>query len=218
METTLKRIKKYVDFKRITNQNFEKTIGFSNGAFATQLKNNKTIGVDKLENILTTYPEINPEWLLTGNGEMLKSEKEVFKNYLKKESDVPELHLIPIDAMAGHGEGGVEVMDFEGEIFKVPTFRGAEFLISVKGTSMYPKYNSGDIVACKKIPINDLFFQWNKVYVLDTIQGAIIKRIKKGSDENHILLVSENAKYDPFELHLSSINAVSIVMGVIRLE
>ncbi len=71
---TLQRIKEYIDFKGITNQKFEIEIGFSNGAFGTQLKKNKTIGVDKLENILIKYPDINVEWLLTGKGEMIKKE------------------------------------------------------------------------------------------------------------------------------------------------
>ena len=65
--------------------------------------------------------------------------------------------------------------------------------------------------------LNDIFFQWNKVYVLDTEQGALIKRIKKGS-EGHILIVSDNKDYEPVELHLSKIHAIAIVVGVIRLE
>ena len=80
------------------------------------------------------------------------------------------------------------------------------------------KYNSGDLVACKKLVITDIFFQWNKVYVLDTEQGALIKRVKKGSRDNYILLISDNQNYDPFELHLSKIFAVALVVGVIRLE
>lgn len=70
--TTLQRIKQFTDFKGVTNQAFEKSVGFSNGAFASQLKNNRTIGIDKLENILRVYPDVNPSWLLTGEGEMLK--------------------------------------------------------------------------------------------------------------------------------------------------
>uniref|UniRef100_UPI0039A5F730 hypothetical protein n=1 Tax=Ornithobacterium rhinotracheale TaxID=28251 RepID=UPI0039A5F730 len=70
---TLQRIKEYIDYKGITNKEFEINVGFSNGAFASQLKRGRTIGVDKLENILSSYPEISPEWLLTGKGEMLKS-------------------------------------------------------------------------------------------------------------------------------------------------
>ncbi|WP_394330290.1 S24 family peptidase [Vaginella massiliensis] len=54
--------------------------------------------------------------------------------------------------------------------------------------------------------------------MLDTNQGALIKRIHKGQDNEHITLVSENEKYEPFELHLSQIYAVAIVIGVVRLE
>lgn len=126
--------------------------------------------------------------------------------------------LIPINAMAGAMMGEQTVMEYECERYVVPLFKGAEFLIPVKGSSMYPKYSSGDIVACKRVPMTDLFFQWNKVYVLDTNQGALIKRIKRGSDSEHILIVSDNEAYEPFELPIRCIYNVAIVIGVIRLE
>jgi len=127
------------------------------------------------------------------------------------------LPLIPLDAMAGYANGDTQVMDHESERFIVPTFKGADFLIAVRGSSMYPKYNSGDIVACKRLTI-DAFFQWNKVYVLDTNQGALIKRVGKGQDHDHVLIISDNEKYEPFELSRADIHALAIVMGVIRLE
>jgi len=82
-ENTIKRIKQYIDFKGIKISAFEKEIGMSNGSFASQLKNNKTIGVDKLENILKKYPELSPEWLLTGKGDMvtMNSLNEASVNY-----------------------------------------------------------------------------------------------------------------------------------------
>ena len=126
--------------------------------------------------------------------------------------------LLPIDAMAGALTDEQAVLEYECERYVVPIFKGADFLISVRGTSMYPKYSSGDIVVCKRIPMTDLFFQWNKVYVLDTKQGALIKRIKPGKDQKHVLIVSDNEKYEPFELPYTALNAVAIVIGVIRLE
>lgn len=126
--------------------------------------------------------------------------------------------LIPIEAMAGALTCEQTVLEYECERYVVPAFKGADFLIPVKGSSMYPKYSSGDIVACQRVAMSDLFFQWNKVYVIDTNQGALIKRIKPGSDKNHILIVSDNEKYDPFELPISAIHAVALVIGVIRLE
>lgn len=137
-----------------------------------------------------------------------------------KPSEQPNegIPLIPLDAMAGAALGELQIMEYECERYVVPMFRGAEYLIPVKGDSMQPKYTSGDVVACKNIPLNDLFFEWNRPYVIDTKLGAMIKRIRKGKDDDHVLVVSENTDYEPFELHKSQINAVALVVGVIRLE
>ncbi|WP_208012140.1 hypothetical protein [Flavobacterium psychrotolerans] len=86
---TLKRIKIYIDYKGFSVMFFEKEVGMSNGSFASQLKKNKTIGVDKLENILKKYPEINPEWLLTGKGSMLKDQ-------LKEENSSEGLNVVQL--------------------------------------------------------------------------------------------------------------------------
>ena len=83
---------------------------------------------------------------------------------------------------------------------------------------MQPTYYSGDLVACQRVPLNDLFFQWNKTYVLDTAQGPLIKRIRRGSDEQHVLIVSDNPEYEPFELSKDQFHGVALVRGLVRLE
>lgn len=177
-------------------------------AFITQLAQGKrSIPDDKIAKI-----KANKAW----NTTMLKNEIIPVKAS-RIDSSCEGIPLIPISAMAGFGEGDMQVLECECERFVVPTFRDAEFLIQVKGSSMYPKYSSGDIVACKKLPV-DTFFQWNKVYVLDTVQGALIKRVKKSEKNDRLLIVSDNPKYDPFELKRSEIHSVAIVIGVIRLE
>ena len=74
MSGALIRIKQYLDLKGISVRAFELKCGFSNGSFASQLKNGKTIGIDRLENILNAFPDINIEWLLTGKGSMAKTD------------------------------------------------------------------------------------------------------------------------------------------------
>ena len=207
-----------------------------------------------IEKFLNNFNDLNVEWLITGEGEMLKNNAKVAlmtpeetaefdkkveagefqvttsdgktikttapksNNEVKRTNNFKEgIPLIPIDAVAGFGSGESSVFEYECERFVIPVFRDAEFLISVRGSSMQPKYNSGDIVACKRLPIST-FFQWNKVYVLDTKQGALIKRIKQGSDNDHLLIISDNPTYPPFELHKSEIHALAIVIGVVRLE
>lgn len=219
-ETIFDRISTIVEkFGNGKNTVFASLIGVSE-ANVRNYKNGVMPKADFLEKIARSF-DININWLLTGEGNMLRTESE-------KEENIPVAHpsdspmegipLIPISAMAGAFTGEQTVLEYECERFVVPTFKGAEFLISVKGSSMYPKYNSGDIVACKRLPMDDIFFQWNKVYVLDTDQGPLIKRVKPGSDKDHVLIVSDNERYEPFELPLERIYHVALVIGVIRLE
>ena len=76
-KNTLQRIKEYLEIEGITIRSFEQSVGMSNGSFASQLRNNKTIGVDKLENILQVYSKLNPDWLLTGNEPMLRAHEDI---------------------------------------------------------------------------------------------------------------------------------------------
>ena len=208
----LDRIKQFIDFKGIAVSAFERSIGMSNASFGKSLKNGGAIGTDKLENFLKTCPEVSPTWLLTGKGNMLVDLDNLTAG---QKEGIP---LIPLSAMAGALTGEQSVLEYECERYVIPAFSGADFLMPVKGNSMMPTYISGDIVACQRVPMTDMFFQWNKPYVLDTSQGAIIKRIKPGSDKQHVLIVSDNKEYDSFELSYSDIYAVALVIGIIRLE
>lgn len=136
-------------------------------------------------------------------------------------TDGSGIPLIPHEAVAGFVLG----VDIEGVIQKncehyvVPEFEGigAEFVIRISGSSMYPKFSNGDVLACKKIK-EILFFQWGKVYVLDTSQGVLVKRIFEHENPDYVICSSDNKEnYPPFFLPTSDIRSLSIVLGVIRL-
>lgn len=113
-------------------------------------------------------------------------------------------------------------MEYElDNFYNIPDFenKGVKFLIRASGSSMYPKYSNGDILACR--PVTDLsFFQWGKVYVLDTDQGPLVKRLFAcPDDDDYLECRSENKEnYPPFRIKKSSIRKVSIVVGVVRME
>ena len=101
----------------------------------------------------------------------------------------------------------------------IPKFqhKKVDFMIEVEGSSMYPKYNSGDVVACKIINEKS-FIQWNKTHVIATKdQGIIIKRIKEG-ENGSLVMVSDNKDYDSFRVSMEEIEGIALVVGVIRLE
>lgn len=63
-------ILQYLDFKGISKYEFYQKTGISNGI----LSKNNGISEDSMLKFLSYYTEVNPEWLLTGQGEMLKKE------------------------------------------------------------------------------------------------------------------------------------------------
>ncbi len=184
------------------------------------------------EKISYTYPQYTLEWLLSD--EMLIGSEGGCK-YKREATQIvagphanssvdggKALPLIPIEAMAGfpvEETMGVRIEDCE--CYSVPEFaaRGAQFLIRVSGSSMYPKYSNGDVLACRKVE-EVTFFQWGKVYVLDTNQGAIVKRLfpdKESADR--VICHSDNTEnYPDFTLNKEDIRSLSIVVGVIRLD
>lgn len=231
----LEKLKEYIDYKGISVSAFEKMIGMSNASFGRSLKNGGAIGTDKLENILNTCTDINPQWLLTGEPPMLKSEmvpanssgdKNIIPAHVTTAINIERKHngipLIPIDAIAGFPDTdtpGITIEDCDHYI--IPEFRSlkVEFLIRVSGSSMYPKYSNGDILACRKVKSSG-FLQWGKVYVLDTEQGALVKRLFEDRDNpDCIICHSDNTeRYPDFKIPKVEIRSYSIVVGAIRVE
>lgn len=93
MLNPLKRIKDYIDYKGIKISSFEKSAGLSNGSFGGQLKKNRTIGIDKLENILKIYPDLNANWVLTGKGDMLRDKHDHVRTQPSLTSPMPLTQL-----------------------------------------------------------------------------------------------------------------------------
>lgn len=70
MQTTVKeRIISFIELKKISWRGFEARCGLSNG-YLRHLRNSPT--ADKVEMILSAFPDLRREWLMTGEGEMLK--------------------------------------------------------------------------------------------------------------------------------------------------
>lgn len=161
---------------------------------------------------------LNFEWLLTGQGEMLKEPTPEEMN-LKPMADA--LPLVMPTAIGGYGNSAFNFTDRDvKEYYVIPKFKHkqVDFMIEVEGSSMYPKYNSGDVVACRIIK-DSKFIQWNKAHVVATReQGIIIKRIKPSDNKDTLLMVSDNQSYDPFEVPKEEIEGLAIVVGVVRLE
>lgn len=207
---------------------FSDNLGYSlTKLYDVQRGKTKRLSDELIELILEKYPRFNKVWLMTGEGEMLRSsdvdpsKSTAVVQPTLRPVNKGGLPLIPIDAVAGfNGWDECGVTEMECARYTVPDFETAhaDFLIRVSGSSMYPKYSSGDILACRKID-EITFLQWGKVYVIDSRQGAMVKRLfPMEGNGDMVLCKSDNPNYPPFELPKEEIRSLSIVVGAIRLE
>ncbi len=180
-----------------------KACGIKQNTFSRQIKGENALSSSTLLSIIGYFSDVSIDWLLTGNGSMLRSGSAL---------SVSTRPRVPLNAAAGSLSGdaaGVMLADCEQlpVISQLPSY---DFTIVIKGDSMTPKYESGDEIACRRID-HTRFIQWGKVHVLDTSQGIIVKRIYDDGDS--IRCVSINADYPPFLVPKEDIYSLSLVVG-----
>lgn len=200
----------------------EKEMELGHGYFGKKKRENAGIGEEILRKVMEFFPKISAEWLLTGDGDMLKGENSHLVDPVRvvREKDFAYragIPILPFSAIAGYANGDQTAVERECLRCVVEEFKSAEFIIRLQGDSMIPEHKNGDMVACKSIANRDLI-QWGRVYVLDTIDGPMCKRIFKGSVDNTYSLVSDNREnYPPFEIDRRHVRKIFSVLGHIRI-
>lgn len=204
------RVIDFINFKKMPIKQFEEKCNLSNGYISSMRKG---FGTGKLENVLNVFPELNRNWLLYGEGEMISPQVNTHKYYGGENYEsVNYVPLLPISAQGGTlNDFIVSMKDSECERVVSP-IRGADFAMTVAGDSMSPEYPSGSQILIKKIN-EKAFIDWGKVYVLDTCNGSVIKRIfPSDNDESKVKCVSINPAYPPFEVYLGDVYGIYRVL------
>ena len=133
-------------------------------------------------------------------------------------NDVDETVLvIPYEARGGTiGDfvDGVHEYDCERIISPV---KGADYAMEVTGDSMAPEYPSGSRVLIKKID-PEQFVAWNETFVLDTPNGAVIKRVRRTNDPSMVECVSVNPAYQSYTVPRKFIRGWYRVLMVMSLK
>lgn len=65
------RILQFIEYKGVTKERFYEKIGMTSANFRGKAKETP-INSTAIENILSEYPDLNLEWLITGKGQMVK--------------------------------------------------------------------------------------------------------------------------------------------------
>lgn len=216
------RLKQFIEYKGISVRAFQLSADLSNSFVASI---DQSIAHKTQIKIQKAFPELNMTWLLLGEGNMLRESNvtqttnilELPKETTKKDPQSKIVPLIPISAQGGSlNDFSTSVMNYECEKVVSPMM-DVDFAISISGDSMAPEYPSGCQVLIKRIN-ESAFIEWGKVYVLDTCNGTIIKKLMPSESSDRVVCVSINPAYPQFEVAFKYIQGIYRVMMVMAVK
>ena len=194
--------------------------GIKPSKFSEILNYRMNIGTD-LAAILCASYNINSNWLLTGEGEMLRSEQKKAK-MLETPSINQDYSGAPyynVDFI-----GGFDLMINDQTInpdyyINYRPFNKEGILwCNLTGHSMEPELLSGDIIALKELNTPIQYLPAGEIYGIVTEEFRTVKRIRLSQREGYVRLIPSNKseEYGEQEIPIAMILKVYAVLGSIR--
>lgn len=209
----VERIEQIIEYLKISVRSFEQQIGASNGLIRKAISNKSDIQSKWISRIVENYPQFNIEWLITGNGDMLKNESQARKIYtitpqesITQESvqsyisdKIISIPIVDVSAAAGHGFFNSDHPEALGELkFPVSMLKnhsGNYYCGRVNGESMAPTLLNQDFIIFRLLT----FDEWeylkddNVYFIVDRAGTSYVKRIKnRFHEDGTILCMSDN--------------------------
>ena len=201
METVKSRLLAFLESQRISKSEFSRRMGLSNAYLGSM---RKSMPEDKVSRLVELFPQLNRDWLLYGEGEMLNKAERQTSASVRRQYMVP---LLPIEAYAGCFTMGSDgVMPFECEM--IPSTVQADFAINVTGDSMLPKIEPGTTLFIRRIH-DGTFLPYGTEMVIDTENGVYLKVVNPSEKgDEYISAESYNPAYPPYQIPKSTIYGI----------
>ncbi|WP_071133883.1 LexA family transcriptional regulator [Millionella massiliensis] len=208
MESTVKqRLIEYLDFKNISKSEFGRRIGVS-AAFVGSMR--KSIQPDKIKSIAIEFPDLNTGWLLTGEGDMLKTTPSSY-SVSATHRGVP---YYDVDFIGGFDVVLNDQSRNPDYYIDFPAYNKADAWANITGHSMEPLISHGDMIALKKIEDWQNYILYGEVYGIVTSEYRTVKKVRKSAKgEDYLRLVPVNPEFDEQDIHKSIVLGVFQIIG-----
>ena len=212
-------------------KSFAENVGIPVSTVTSALAMGKNEISSSILRVASTHYSINPEWLLTGEGEMLKK-KDGIEEKKSQEGNARDLgsvyaatpgdrdsivmvDYIPVSAQASFTEYlGQSDARYEEKLPLIATpAERAELdrykIFEVAGDSMFPTLVSGSKILVKSIP-EASWHNAEGVVVAVFLDYVVIKRVKSNHffTDHYIILSSDNPEYGEMTVQFSDIRAL----------
>ena len=176
-----------------------------------------------LELIIESYPDINKNWLLTGEGEMIKNQNSSQELITARDGASATRTIIgariPVYDMQEAFTGDDTVLVPKNFIF-IPDLPRCDGAIRMYGDRMSPALKGGDIIVYRKVKNISQDPFWGHIYLLSfEVNGdehIMVQYVRRSDEEGSVRLVSENKDYPDTVIPRDSIKAMAQIMASVR--
>lgn len=208
-------------FLGMTQKQMSEILQIGQNAYS-MIENGKIKLTDRNRHILTDRLKINPIWLDTGIGDMMLDTTP--RRAMVQTCNAEQHRGVPFFNKPVTGSLLISFDDMARDTpeynIDYKPFNDCTFYRPVYGESMSPKFNSGDVVACKRV-VNKELILYGETYLcmvkLDSDFYETIKVLRKHKQQpEKIILKPLNPNYDETEVPLDAIIDLYIIKGKIE--
>lgn len=212
-------IKRHLNMNK--NSEFARFLGISSQAVSNWYSRNTF----DAELLYTKCDFINPDWLLTGRGSMLKSEEVSLMGDKEagKEEVLPEVNYEYKGAPYYNVDfiGGFDLVlndqtrNPDYYINFAPYNKEGVIWCNITGHSMEPELNNGDFIAMKEMHSPIQYLPAGEIYGIITEDYRTVKRIRMADQKGFVRLIPTNKspEYAEQEIPVEMIRKVYAVLG-----
>lgn len=213
MERKIDRFDRYMKIKHLNDNKVTVNLSLSVGTLGKSRKEGRDLSDRVVEKILNYYEDINPAWLLAGEGSMLKSTIIDYQKAAKINAPIvgepPYQYGTPriaetgipffdINVSAGINESFNDVPEIPQYYISYPPLKDCTAAFPVFGESMEPDYCAGEVVLVKEITnINSML--WGETYLIITNGNCdnlrTIKNVYISEDRQTFILRAINPRF-----------------------
>ncbi len=211
-EQLRERVQKLIHKEGLSQRQFSAKLGRIPSNVSQILTGERHVPRGFTTDIIKSFPRINKEWLLFGDGAMYVDEED---NILPKETR-PRL---PRTLTEGHLHEYFEGVkrDLCDEKPIITQFPDYDFSLFLKTDRMSPNYRRGDELFFKKTDLKE----WGGCYLLDTEEGPKFKKVYEDIDDKgkpcYRCVAYDREQYPDFTIPKDKVYGFYKCVGVLRI-
>ncbi len=201
------RLEKVIKWAGMSTHAFAMKIGMKRSENLYRIMRNKeNVSIKLAMMIIDTYPQINRNWLVYGEGDMIVDDVDMGVSH----NSIP-YYSVSIEGLMG---------DFDGikPAYKLhlPMFNNADLAVNYADKAMEPAIPTGSVIVLRKQAKD--FIIYGQTYYVECDELSVVRVVRKNdADDSEVILEAINSeKYDNITIKRDSIRCLYYVCGAIN--